>query len=185
VTTLFPSIQGTVIGDIVVQYVPNDDQPLIIEGRNYSLDDKGGSYGMQLPAYALTDGLLPGSNSQIFLTGLHNDPDAATPGTYDVISKFGFLAMGDAPVTVHVDAYDATGGTPLFSQDYTLNSPGFGHFVYQPTTGNPTTAALEGKAFSLVITATGTGNTPVAAFATVQDMHSKDLVFVPGKNPSN
>ncbi len=185
VTTLFPSIQGTVIGDLVIQYVPNDDQPLIIEGRNYNLDSHGGSYGMQLPAYALSDGLLPGSNSKIFLAGLHNDPDATTPGSFNFISKFGFLALGDAPVTVHVDAYDVTGGAPLFSQDYILNSGGVGHFVYQPTTGNSLTAALEGKAFNLIITATGTGNTPVAAFATVQDQHSKDLVFVPGKKPSN
>jgi hypothetical protein len=31
----------------------------------------------------------------------------------------------------------------------------------------------------------GDGVTPAAAFATVQDMRSRDLVFIPGKSPSN
>ncbi len=185
VSTLFPTIQGAVVGDLVVEYVPNDASPFIIEGRNYNLDPDGGSYGMQLPAYALTDGLLPGSTSQIFLAGLHNDPDSAAPGGYDFISKFGFLAMGDGPATVVVNAYDAADGSLLFTGAYTLNSGGMGHFVYQPTTGDASTAALAGKSFNLIISATGTGTTPVAAFATVQDQHSKDLVFVPGKKPSS
>ena len=142
---------------------------------------------MQLPAYALTDGILSGSPSQIFLTGLHNDVDASAPGGYDFISKFGFLAMGDSPVTVHVDAYAEADGTKLWSGDYALNSSALGHFAYQPTTGNPETAALAGAAFNVVVTATGAGSAqvPVAAFATVQDTRSKDLVFVPGKKPSN
>jgi hypothetical protein len=93
--------------------------------------------------------------------------------------------MGDGPTTVHVDAYDAATGNNLFSRDYLLNGGGAGHFVYQPTTGDASTAALAGTSFNLIISATGTGTTPVAAFATVQDQHSKDLVFVPGKKPSS
>jgi C4-dicarboxylate transporter len=58
--------------------------------------------------------------------------------------------------------------------------------VYQPTTGDPSTTALGlTSAFNLVVTATGTGNTPVAAFATVIDEQSNDLLFIPGKKPSS
>ncbi len=186
ITTLFPSITGAVVGDLRIDYqVPNDSAPLIFEGRNYT-DTGAGSYGMQLPAFSAADGLVPGSASRIVLAGLHNDLNT-TSGDFDYISRFGFVALGDTPVQVHADAYDQADGTLFWSGSYSLNTQGgFGHFVYLPTTGiyAPPQFASHG-AFNLVISSTGTGTTPVGAFATVQDTHSKDLVFVPGKAPAN
>jgi hypothetical protein len=180
ITSLFPGIVGQVVGDLRIDYqVPNDNAPLIIEARNYT-DPGTGSYGMQLPAYAATDGLVSGSASQIVIAGLHNDADN--------VSKFGFVALGDTPVTVHVDAYDQSDSSLFWSGDYALNGSTFGHFVYQPTTGPGTDAFTAHPAFNLVITApsiSNGGGTPVAAFATVQDVNSKDLVFVPGKKPAS
>jgi PKD repeat protein len=186
ITSLFPSIVGQVVGDLRIDYqVPNDNAPLIIEARNYT-DPGTGSYGMQLPAYAATDGLVSGSASQIVIAGLHNDFNTAT-NAYDNISRFGFIALGDTEVKVHADAYDQTTGALFWSGDYDLNGATFGHFVYQPTTGDGTDAFTAHPAFNLVITApaiTNGGGTPVAAFATVQDVNSKDLVFIPGKKPA-
>jgi hypothetical protein len=263
ISTSFPQITGQAVGNLQISYdPPNDNAPLIVEGRIYS-DFGQGSYGMQLPAYAATDGLVPGSISKIVLAGLHNDFNPAvspavcsdisvgtalevvgtsqtngsvaasdvivgSPGAhgantfgtvasvdcssgslslttaggavnvtfgtstsfsnggYDFISKFGFIALGDNPVAVHADAYDQTTGALIWSGDYALNGSTFGHFVYQPTTGDPSTTALGlTSAFNLVVTATGTGNTPVAAFATVIDEQSNDLLFIPGKKPSS
>ena len=186
ITSLFPSISGQVIGNLVIQYQPAPDAaPLIIEGRNY-VDPGTGSYGMQLPAYAATDGLVPGSADRIVLTGLHNDFSAGSTTDYDFISYFGFVALGSNPVTAHVDAYDAATGDLFWSGDYALNSASFGDFVYQPTTGAGTDMFSGHPQFNLVISATGAdNNTPVAAFATIQDAHSKDLVFIPGKNPAS
>jgi hypothetical protein len=67
-----------------------------------------------------------------------------------------------------------------------LNFGTLGHFVYQPTTGAGTDAFTAHPAFNLVINAPAIsdGGTPVAAFATVQDVNSKDLVFIPGKKPA-
>ena len=265
ITTLFPTITGQVLGDLRIDYqVPNDNAPLIIEARNYS-DPGTGSYGMQLPAYAASDGLVPGSTSRIVIAGLHNDFDplaqvaacsdvavgasvevagtagdngsiaasqvtldspgahgtnvfgtvasidctggtmtlttatgsvnvtfAGTTGfahgAYDNISRFGFVALGDTPVRAHVDAYDQTDGSLFWSGDYDLNGATFGHFVYQPTTGPGTDAFTQHPAYNIVISApaiSDTGNTPVAAFATIQDVHSNDLVFIPGKKPAS
>jgi PKD repeat protein len=185
VTTLFPGIVGQVVGDLRIDYqTPNDNAPLIIEARNYT-DSGAGSFGMQLPAYAATDGLVSGSASQIVIAGLHNDFNTAS-NAYDNISKFGFIALGDTHVRVHADAYDQFDGSLFWSGDYDLNSGTLGHFVYQPTTGDGTDAFTAHPAFNLVINAPAIsdGGTPVAAFATVQDVNSKDLVFIPGKKPA-
>ncbi len=179
VATLFPTLTGsTILGQMRLDFQPGSDgAPLIVEGR-IANDQPGGSYGMQLPAYATTDGVLP-SSGQITLAGLHNDAGTRT--------NFGFTAMssGSDPVTVHVDAYSDADGSALWSSDYTLNSGTFGHFLLQPTKGVAGLDALQNVSFSLVVTVTsGTGATPVAAFATVIDEQSSDPIFVPGKRPS-
>ncbi|HET7451175.1 MAG TPA: PKD domain-containing protein [Thermoanaerobaculia bacterium] len=190
ITSLFPTITGDVLGDLRIDYqVPADEGAVVIEGRNYT-DLGAGTYGMQIPAYAGSDGLLPGSSGRIVLTGLHNDPMAGSTTDYDFISRFGFVALGDTPVTVHADAYDQTDGTLFWSGDFTLNSPGgFGHFLYIPTTGTNAPAAFAAHpAFNMVVTVLSTGSdgvTPAAAFATVKDTRSSDLVFIPGKRPSS
>ena len=188
ITSLFPAITGDALGDVRIDYqVPADGAPVVIEGRNYT-DLGDGTYGMQIPAYAGSDGLLPGSSGRIVLTGLHNDLTAGSTTDYDYISRFGFMAMGDGQVTVHADAFDQTDGARFWSGDFTLNSPGgFGHFLYIPTTG-PNAPAEFGShpAFNMVISVTGgDGTTPAAAFATIQDTRSRDLVFIPGKHPSS
>jgi len=187
VTSIFPAVTGDAIGDLRIDYQPPDDGGrLVIEGRNYT-DTGAGTYGMQLPPYVGSDGLLPGSSSRVVLTGLHNDFTEGSTTDFDYVSRFGFVALGDGPVTVHADAYDQADGTNFWSGDFTMNSAGYGHFLYIPTTGQYAPAQFTGHAaFNMVVSVTGgDGATPAAAFATVQDMRSRDLVFIPGKSPSH
>jgi hypothetical protein len=187
ISTLFPAIAGTVIGDLRIDYtIPQDaaqsSSRLVVESRNYAGGSQG-TYGMQLPAYAPGDGLLPGSTGRILLPGLHNDADTAVAAGYDFTSRFGFMALGDGLVTVHADAYDQADGTLFWSGDYPLNGAAYGHFVFVSTSGQFAPAPFaDHPRFDIVISATGSGNTPAGAFATVQDMRSLDLVFLPGKN---
>ncbi len=187
VSSIFPTVQGDAIGDMRIDYQPPPDAGrLVIEGRNYT-DTGSGTYGMQLPPYVASDGLLPGSSSRVVLTGLHNDFTQGSTTDYDYISRFGFVALGDGPVSVHAAAYDQTDGSNFWSGDFTLNSQGYAHFLYIPTTGQYAPAEFTGHAaFNMVVTVTdGDGTTPAAAFATVQDTRSRDLVFIPGKRPSS
>jgi hypothetical protein len=178
VATLFPTITGnSIIGQLRLDYQPGaDNAPLIVEGRNWT-PQPDGSYGMQLPAFASTDGVLPGSG-EIHIGGLRNDDNSR--------STFGFTAMssGSDPVTVHVDAHSDVDGSLLWSSDYTLNSGGFGHFLQQPTKNQPGLDALQNVSFSVDVTVTaGSGTTPVAAFGAVVDERSNDPIFIPGKRP--
>jgi plastocyanin len=187
ITSIFPAVTSDAIGDLRVDYQPPEDGGrLVIEGRNYT-DTGAGTYGMQLPPYVASDGLLPGSSSRVVLTGLHNDFTEGSTTDFDYVSLFGFVALGDGPVTVHAAAYDQGDGTNFWSGDFTLNSSAYGHFLYIPTTGQYAAPQFTGHAaFNMVVSVTGgDGSTPAAAFATVKDTRSRDLVFIPGKSPSN
>jgi PKD repeat protein len=162
-----------VLGDLRIDYTPDaDGSPILVTGKNYISNPAGGTYGMQLPAFAQGDGLLPNDSQQIVLTGLRNDADAKSYLGLVVLDRD---APAGSPVVAHVRAFDS-GGNVLFEKDFSVG----GHLLYERVSD----LVPAGATFNLVISAAPTDQGPAfAAFGVIQDLNSGDPVFLAGRRP--